>query len=304
MLTLAAADYIAGVADAAAQLTLTLFGMELNAGVEAYKSLFQGQLPNAAASQYAAPANTQSFVRSVTIVNTDAANSHWFKLFRGGTAAANQITSQVTIPAGGFALYEDGLGWQVFNASGQLLQSQYPTVSPLDIWGITGAKAETMDRNTCPEVNTTVATTGQIVCQAIWLTAGTVVNNITMASATTAASVPTHYCFALYNSSLSLLASSADQTSTAWAANTVKTLAMGAAYTVPTTGLYYIAFMMVATTVPTMKGGTARTDGTLSFSAPAITGVSSTAYSTGTAPAGPLGALAAKVTFSLWGCVS
>jgi hypothetical protein len=305
VLTLIASGTIAGVASVASKVTCTLDYKEVNTstGVETYKNT-QLQLANSAATIYTATANGPTFVKSIHVVNTDAATTYTFQLFMGGTAAANAITPVWTLPIGGAAIYEDGLGWHLYNASGQLLTSLYATVSPLDNWGINGNKGETMDRNTCPEVNTTVATTGQIWLQAVWLTAGTAVNNISFHSATTAASVPTHYCFGLYDTNRNMLATTADQTSTAWGANTIKTLATTATYTVPTTGLYYLAFMVVATTVPTLKGGTARTGGQLATTTPQIGGISSTTYTTGTAPAGPLGSLTANPTISVWGCVS
>lgn len=302
MKLLAAADTLAGVASVASQVTCTIYGLQLSGGTETYQVLYQGQLPAAAATIYTVPGSTTAFVRSIDVVNNDA-SARTFQLFRGGTAAANAITPVFTLGAGCMACYEDGLGWQFYTASGQLMQSQYSAISPFDIWAPTGGKAETMDRNACPEINTTIATTGQIYCQAIFLTAGTVVSSISICSATTAAGTPTHYCFALYDSSRNLCCTTADQTSGAWAANTLKTIAVTSPYTVPTTGLYYIAFMMTATTVPTIKGGTARTDGTLSFTGLAISGVSGTTYSTGTAPSS-ITALAAKVTTSMWGCVS
>jgi len=302
MLTLAAADTLAAGASAASMVTSTIFGMELSGGTETYKVLDQRQLAASPATIYTVPGSTTGFVRSIMVVNNDTV-SRTFQYFRAGTAAANAITPVFTLGAGCSAVYEDSMGWLFYTASGQLMQSQYSAIPPLDNWGITSAKGETMDRNYCVETNTTLTTTGQIYCQAIWLQAGTVVTNIAFCSATTAASVPTHYCFALYTTALALCGSTADQTTGAWAANTLKTLALTAAYTVPTTGLYYLAFMMTATTVPTMKGGTARTDGTLSFTATAISGISGTAYSTGTAPA-TINALAAKVTTSLWGCVT
>jgi hypothetical protein len=289
---------------AATTVTSTIFGMELNGTTETYKILDQRQLASSVATIYTATANGPTFVKSVHVVNTDSANSRTFQYFTNGTASANAITPIYTLLPGGMAVYEDdGQGWTFYTASGQILQSQYSALSPLDNWGITGSKAETMDRVYCPEVNTTIATTGQIYLQAIWLQIGTIVSNITFSSATTAAGTPTHYCFALYDSSRNLLATTADQTTTAWAANTVKTLPVTAAYTVPSTGIYYLAFMMVATTVCTVKGGTARTDGTLSFTAPIISGVSGTAYSTGTAPSN-VTAIGAKVTTSIWGCIT
>lgn len=143
--------------------------------------------------------------------------------------------------------------------------------------------AETMARQLCPEVNTTVAASGTLSLQAIYLTAGQLVSNITISSATTAAGTPTNYFFALYSglqSAPALLAQSANQTTTAWAANTVKTLAMTTPYRVPTSGVYYIGYMMTATTVATLKGGTARTGGQLGAAAPVIYGTSSTGLTT------------------------
>ena len=149
--------------------------------------------------------------------------------------------------------------------------------------GATGTIAETIPRELCPEVNSTMAATGTLNMQAIYLTAGQLVSNITISSATTAAGTPTNYFFALYsgnNSAPALLAQSANQTTTAWAANTVKTLAMSTPYRVPTSGIYYIGYLMVATTVPTIKGGTARTGGQLGGVAPPIYGTSTTGLTT------------------------
>lgn len=305
MLTLPASDTLAGVATTgASEVTCTLFLMELNSstGVETYTK-DQQQLADSVATIYAATADGLTFIRSIPIVNTDVAATSTFQLFVGGTAQANAITPVFTLLPGGMAVYEDGLGWQFFNSSGQALANLYAAVSAIDNYGISGCKAETMDRNLCPEVNTTMGTTGQIRIQAIWLTAGTVVTNICFCSATTAANTPTHYVFALYDLSGNLLATTADQTTTAWGANTLKTLAVTAAYTVPTTGLYYLAISVVATTVPTIKGGTARTNGALMAVTPNLAGISSTAYATGTAPVS-IAIPTAASTASIWGCVT
>lgn len=111
MLTLAAADTLAGVAATASKVTCTIFGMELNGTTETYKVLDQRQLAAAAATIYTVPGSTVAFVRTITVVNTDAVSAQTFQLFRGGTAAANAITPIVNLPAGGSATYEDGKGW-------------------------------------------------------------------------------------------------------------------------------------------------------------------------------------------------
>lgn len=123
MLTLAAADTLAGVAQTAGTVTLTFFGMEFNSGTstENYKALFQGQLPIAAATQYTVPASNIALIRSMVLVNTSATLTQTVQLFRGGTAQANAITPVMTLPPSGMAVYEDGDGWKILDSSGNIL---------------------------------------------------------------------------------------------------------------------------------------------------------------------------------------
>jgi hypothetical protein len=137
--------------------------------------------------------------------------------------------------------------------------------------------------------------------QLIYLTAGQLISKITLCSATTAAGTPTNYFFALYDGNRNLLAQSANQTTTAWPANTVKTLAMTSPYRVQVSGAYYIGYFMTATTLPTIKGGTARTGGQLAAVAPIIFGSSTTGLTT--ALPNPAAALAFVVT-SIYAAVS
>jgi hypothetical protein len=106
--------------------------------------------------------------------------------------------------------------------------------------------------------NTAALTTQVMLSTALYLYAGDVVTNLTFTSGATAAGTPTNYWFALYSSASTpaLLSQSADQTSTAWAANTAVTLALGAAQTIATSGVYYAAIMVKATTPPTLAGVT------------------------------------------------
>jgi hypothetical protein len=120
MLTLAPGETIAGIAAAATSITYTIFGMELNAGVESYKILAQGQLPSSAAVLYTAPAGSQIFVKSLHLTNTTGASVGGVKLFKLGTTAANQITGSFSIPANGWATYEED-GWKVYNNAGEQL---------------------------------------------------------------------------------------------------------------------------------------------------------------------------------------
>jgi hypothetical protein len=102
-----------------------------------------------------------------------------------------------------------------------------------------------------------VALTTQVMTSVpIYLTAGDVVTNISVTSGTTAAGTPTNYWLALYDTQATpaLIAQTADQTSTAWAAFTTKTLALSAAYTVVKTGIHWVGVHVKATTVPTLIG--------------------------------------------------
>jgi hypothetical protein len=104
--------------------------------------------------------------------------------------------------------------------------------------------------------NLSALTTQVMLAAALPLEAGDVVTNLTFVSGATAAGTPTNWWFALYSSAATpaLIAQTADQTSTAWAANTAKTVALSAPYTVLTAGVYYAAIMVKAATPPTLAG--------------------------------------------------
>lgn len=300
MLTLAAGDTLAGDADIAAALTVTVMGMELVGTTETYKILYQGQLPGAAAVLYTAPASTTAFIKSVSVVNTDVAATHQFQLFIAGTAAANAITPLVTVPKGGMATYEDGKGWSAKNESMQELTSIYSIIPVEGNYGVTGSKGETINRELCAETNTVVAG-GTLFMQAIWLKAGTLVSNILLHSATTAGATLTNQFAGLYGLNRNQLAASANLGAAAWAAQTMKTFPMTVPYTVPTDGLYYIGFFVTATTVPTYKGNTAKTASQLSGQVPILQGTSNTALTT--ALPTPANAITAS-TASIWAAVT
>ena len=276
MIILAANDTLAGGASVGSQVTCNLFGMELASGVETYKTLDQRQLASSPATIYTATANGPTFIRSIMVNNNDTVVRS-FRLFKGGTAAVNAITPTFYLQPGGAAIYEDGLGWQFFNSSGQVLTAQGGTlIGSEDNFGISGTLAESIPRSLCVEANSATPTaSGTLFMQAIYLTAGQTVSNISWASATTGAGTPTHWMFGLYSAGRALLATSADQLTAAWAANTIKTLAMTTPYLVPTSGIYYIGMFMAATTVITSKGNTAKTNGALAAAAPILHGATS-----------------------------
>lgn len=133
---------------------------------------------------------------------------------------------------------------------------------------------------------------GTLLLAALPLRAGQVVTNMSFISTGTAAVTPTHWWFALYSQALALLGQTADQVAAAWAANALKTLALAAPYTVPTTGVYYAGVMVAAATPPTIAGGPTMQAG-VSTLTPLLTGNSSTAL-VATAP-GTAGAITAGV---------
>lgn len=104
--------------------------------------------------------------------------------------------------------------------------------------------------------NLSALSTGVMTSVAILLFAGDTVTNLTFVSGGTALGTGTHWWFALYDTATTpnLLAQTADQTSTAWAANTAKTVALASPYAVTTTGIYYAAINVTATTPPTLAG--------------------------------------------------
>lgn len=99
-------------------------------------------------------------------------------------------------------------------------------------------------------------TTAVMTAVPIYLQAGDTVTSISAISGATAAGTPTHYFFALYSNAATpaLLGQTADQTSTAWAADTVKTLALASPVKIAKSGVYWVGIMVAATTVPSLLG--------------------------------------------------
>jgi hypothetical protein len=91
---------------------------------------------------------------------------------------------------------------------------------------------------------------------ALPLVAGDRVTSLSFLSGATAASVPTNWWVALYDTAGNLLGQSADQLTAAWGADTVKTIALTTPVVIPSDGVYFAAIMVKATTVPTLMGKT------------------------------------------------
>jgi hypothetical protein len=73
---------------------------------DAYKTLYQGQLPAAAATLATVPALTSWIVKHITVVNNDTSD-RTFTLYRNGTAATNIcLPPNVNVPAGGMVEWD------------------------------------------------------------------------------------------------------------------------------------------------------------------------------------------------------
>lgn len=97
--------------------------------------------------------------------------------------------------------------------------------------------------------------TGVMTSVDLWLNEGDLVTNLTFTSAGTAAGTPTAWWFALYDTAgTTLLSQTADQTTTAWAADTAKTVALVTAQRITKSGLYKAAINVTATTPPSLVG--------------------------------------------------
>lgn len=117
MITLATAEYIAGIAGAVSSITYTITGMEKAGTTETYKVLAQGQLPEVAAAIYTAPTSNVAFVKEILLHNPTA-GSVTFKLYVNGTADDHKIGGFILI-AGGSATHTSD-GWKFFDSSGKL----------------------------------------------------------------------------------------------------------------------------------------------------------------------------------------
>jgi hypothetical protein len=99
-------------------------------------------------------------------------------------------------------------------------------------------------------------TTQVMTSVAVPVQSGDVVTSVTFKSGATAAGTPTNWWFAVYSAAgtPALLGQTADQTTTAWAANTAMTLALATPVLVQASGVLYVSVMVKATTVPTLLG--------------------------------------------------
>jgi hypothetical protein len=167
----------------------------------------------------------------------------------------------------------------------------------------TGSIRETFTRiGNLPANQGTALASGQLQFSAILLIAGEVVTSITVLSGSVAAVTPTNQWFGLYDASGNMLRQTSDDTTTAWAALTQKTLSLTSTYTVPTTGLYYVGIMVAAATVPGLLCINGNT--TVTFVAPAVCGRDTTHTGLTTPASGPATATISANANQVWAWAS
>lgn len=116
MITLETGGTLRAKAGTAAAITYTLHGDEITT-TDAFKTLTQGQLASSTGTIYTAPGSTSTLIKQIHLGNTTASQVTGVVFYVNGTAAANQITGTLTIPANGTAVYANGV-WTTYNADG------------------------------------------------------------------------------------------------------------------------------------------------------------------------------------------
>ena len=241
---------------------------------------------NASVSHWttAALAVTASGTNDVESTTTTTITSDYSMHFANTATTATITVKQLdgtTLVAQTFEV-NPGVGLRILNPVPDNYQIATDAVSMARLaLAPTGALAETVNRALAGS-NSSVLSSGRMQMIALPLTAGTVVTTATFLAATTGAGTPTAQWFALYDSARVLLGQTADDTSTAWAANNTKTLTFAAPITTTYTGMHYLAICVAAATPPTLfsYGGAAITNGLT----PVLAGFADTGLTT-TAPA-------------------
>jgi hypothetical protein len=151
------------------------------------------------------------------------------------------------------------------------------------VWAPTGAVGQAFKRDGATIINNATLTTQILFLAGGRIANGVTVTNLSFRSGATAANVPTNWWFGLFDSAGAILGLTADQTTTAWAGQTTKTLALTTPFVTTYGGRYFAGLMVKATTVPTIQGAAPAAFGVAD--APVPSGTSSTGSGTLTDPA-------------------
>lgn len=151
-----------------------------------------------------------------------------------------------------------------------------PSRAEVDSFLPSGAIAQSIPKNT--QFNQSLSlVSGRLHLTAVWLRQGQTVTALAFSSAGTALATGSNQWFSLWDASRNKLAVTSDDTSTAWAAATIKTLNLTSSYVVPSSGLYYVGIVVVASTPPNLVSGSVGGGGAgVAALAPILTGTSNT----------------------------
>jgi len=209
-------------------------------------------VPNLIATNYLASSGTAS---ATTFLRGDQS---W-------SSAVTGVTGTAPIASSGGAAPIISIGASSVSAAGSMSSADFTKLS-----GITAAAVPALQTviptltvsGTIAEnapassifASVTGPTTGVLLLTGIWLAKGTVCTSISFHSSTTAAGTPTNQWFVLADLNRVSLANTTNDTTTAWPANTTKTLALTAPFTTTYSGLHYIGVCVTATTMLTYRG--------------------------------------------------
>lgn len=84
--------------------------------------LASGQLGSSVASLYSPGAGVKAKITRIALYNTSGSVTQVVKYAENGTATSN-YTVTITLPVAGWAGYEAGNGWNIYNSAGQLVNS-------------------------------------------------------------------------------------------------------------------------------------------------------------------------------------
>lgn len=160
------------------------------------------------------------------------------------------------------------------------------------LWGPTGAITETFSRVGRDGAKALLQTGRLHLSGGCIIPAYQAITNVSFMSGGTGAGTPTNWWFCLVDQALNVLATTADQTSTAWATETLKTVALTSPYTPTVVKPVYAGIMVKATTVPTLYGSDTGASGSGAANlSPPISGLSTSSLTTPASLGATAGAL-------------
>lgn len=123
MIVVGISSSIAGGSTSATTVNCTITGCLTDNSVppvaQSYKVLDQRQLASSVSTLVSTSSSQEILISSIHLFNTGA-TIQTVTMAVGGTASANNIAT-IVLPANGWAIYEDGQGWQIYSSSGLMV---------------------------------------------------------------------------------------------------------------------------------------------------------------------------------------